>query len=195
MRKAFLWMLLFMTALVFLDYRLDHRHDNDTYLQQLEHTLSCSDWVNYEDSEYGYTMRYPSCFRPIENSGEGGASFAYMEELPLNNIVYMVLETNTQVCQDSLNPYREMRKMAKEMDGICCRQSDTTFLMTTKIKSRDPKVTAWVMCAKYILHQKLWFVETLIYPEDFAPAVQRVVKEVNDWTPFGSVGRSDLVQR
>jgi hypothetical protein len=186
MRRAFILLVLLIVALAVVDYWRDHQHDEDSYMEQLEHTLACADWRAHDDPTFGYRMRYPSCFVPASTEGEaeGTVRFAYVEEMPLRQIAYITLETTTQVCRDSLNPYREMRQMAKDMGGICLRQSDTEYLLSAKLQSRNPHVTAFRMNAKYVLRQKLWFVETLIYPEDFAPSVQRIVKEVNEWTPF-----------
>lgn len=50
--------------------------------------------------------------------------------------------------------------------------------------SRGPQATAYRLQAKYVLKQRLWFVETLVYPEDFAPAVGSLVREVKEWQPF-----------
>lgn len=50
--------------------------------------------------------------------------------------------------------------------------------------SRGPQATAYRLQAKYVLKQWLWFVETLVYPEDFAPAVRSLVREVKEWQPF-----------
>ncbi len=184
MKKAFLVLIVVGSVIAVFSHRCEHAHDEDTYLEGLEHTLACADWQVHRDPTYGYEMRYPSCFLPAESEGEGTARYAYVEELPLKSICYITLETETLVCRDSLNPYREMRTLAREVGGICLKRSETEYLMSCTLQSRDAKVTAYRLNAKYVLRQKLWFVETLIYPEDFAPAVGRLVEEVNDWQPF-----------
>lgn len=184
MRKAFLLLMILGVGLFVLNHRREHRHDDDTYLQQLEHMLECTDWQVYEDSSYGYAIRYPSCFLPASAEGEVDARFVYVEQMPLREITYISLEASTQVCRDSLNPYRDMQRIAEAVNGVCLRKSDTEFLMTARVKSRDTRITAFRLNAKYVLCQRLWFVETLIYPEDFAPAVQRLVHEVDEWKPF-----------
>lgn len=184
MKKTFLCLVLCLAAFIVFNYRCAHEYDDETYLEQLERKMTCADWQTHYEPTYGYGMRCLSCFRPVENDGEGSLRFAYVEETPLKNIMYITLETATQPCRDSLNPALEVREMAQEMGGVCIRKSDSTYLVTAELKSRDPKVTAYRMNAKYVLHQKLWFIETLIYPEDFAPAVRRLVDEVNRWQPF-----------
>lgn len=189
LRRAFLCLVLLTTAVAVIIHRREHRHDDDTYLEQLEHTLACAEWNLYEDSSFGYQMYYPSCFVPYQtgSSEEGAVGYIYVEEVnPLQSVSYMTLEVTTEVCGDTLNPYREMRRMAKDVGGICLCKSPTEYLMTAILKSRDPKVTAYCMDAKYVLRQRIWFVETFIYPVDFKPAVQRIVQKVNDWQPFPS---------
>lgn len=178
-----------MAALAIVNHRREHQHDDDTYLEQLAHTMACAEWNLYEDSAFGYQMRYPSCFMPVrpDSNEEGAVQYVYVEEVgPLHSVSYMTWEVSTEVCHDTLNPYREMRRIAEDINGMCLRQSATEYLMTAQLKSRDPKVTAYRMNAKYVLRQRLWFVETFIYPEDFAPAVQRLVQEVSNWQPFPS---------
>ena len=184
LRIAFLIMALMVPVVIVVNHWREHRHDDDTYLQELEHRLACADWVTYQDSSLGYEMRYPSCFVPAESEGEGSVRFAYVEQLPLRSIVYITLEAYTEVCHDTLNPYREMRQRATDIGGVCLRKSPTEYLMTARLISHDPHVSAYRMQAKYVLKQRLWFVETLIYPLDFSPAMHRLVEEVNAWKPF-----------
>ena len=184
LRIAFLILVLMVPVVMVVDHWREHLHDGDTYLEELEHRLACADWVTHRDSVLGYEMRYPSCFMPAEAEGEGSVRFAYVEQLPLRNVVYITLETTTEVCSDTLNPYAEMRKRAEKMGGVCLRRSNGEYLLTTRLQSRDPQADAYRMHAKYVLHQRLWFVETLIYPVDFAPAMHRLVDEVYDWRPY-----------
>ena len=184
LRIAFLCLVALVAGLSLLNYHREHKHDEDTYLEGLEHRLSCADWQEYTDPTYGYRMRYPSCFLPAEAEGEGSVRFAYVEEMPLRQVQYMTLDVTTEVCSDPLNPYAEMRRRAKDIGGICLRRSPTEYLMTATLQSRNPQVTAYRMQTKYVLRQRMWFVQTLIYPEDFAPAVTRLVHEVEAWKPW-----------
>ena len=184
LRFAFLFLVLLVAVLMVVNYWREHRHDDDTYLQELEHRLACADWLTYEDPDLGYAMRYPSCFMPVEAEGDSSVRFAYIEQMPLRSIVYITLDVTTEVCRDTLNPYREMRLLAKDMNGICLRKSPTEYLLTASLQSRNPQVTAYRLQAKYVLRQRLWFIETLIYPEDFAPSMHRLVNEVNAWQPY-----------
>ncbi|MBP5514848.1 MAG: hypothetical protein J6Y04_08765 [Bacteroidaceae bacterium] len=187
LRRAFLLMVVLSLALVAINHWHEHRHDNNTYLEQLEHIVACAEWNLYKDSALGYEMYYPSCFMPArtDSDEEGTVRYVYVEDVtPLRSVNYMTLEVTTEVCGDTLNPYREIRYMAEKMRGICLQLSPTEYLMTAQLKSNDPRVTAFRMNAKYVLRQRLWFVETFIYPKDFSPAVQRIVQKVNDWQPF-----------
>ena len=184
LRITFLCLVLLAAGLIVLNYYREHRHDGDTYLQGLEHRLRCADWQVYEDPTYGYRMRRPSCFVPAEAEGEGSVRFAYMEQMPLREVLYMTLDVTTEVLVDTLDPYREMRQRARDMGGICLRRSPTEYLLTATVVSRDARVTAYRLQAKYVLRQRMWFVQTLLYPEDFAPAVGRLVHEVETWRPW-----------
>jgi len=184
MKKAVLVLIVVGVLIAVFSHRREHAHDNDTYLEGLEYRLACADWQVHRDATYGYEMRYPSCFIPAESDGDGAARYAYVEELPMQSVCYITLESGTLECKDTLDPYREMRKLSDEMSGVCLKKSDTEYLMSCRLRSRDAKVTAYRLNAKYVLRQKLWFVETLIYPEDFAPALSRLVKEVDEWQPF-----------
>ena len=188
MKRMFLLLVAAIVLLVVVNYRRDHQHD-DTYLEQLDRRLSCADWLNYDDPTYGYQMRYPSCFMPTKAEREGNVRFVYVEEMPLQQIQYMSLEVTTEVCHDTLAPYHDACRIAKEIGAICIRKERDEFLMTGLLKSRDSRVTAYRMQAKYVLRQKLWFVQTFVYPEDFAPVVEHLVREVEDWEPFSTKGR------
>ena len=187
LRRAFLFVVVLAVVLVLISHWHEHRHDNNTYLEHLEHTVACAEWNLHEDSAFGYQVYYPSCFLPAQTDSdeEGTVRYVYMEEVtPFRSINYMTLEVTTEVCGDTLHPYREMQRIAESIKGICLQQSPTEYLMTAQLKSNDPRVTAFRMNAKYVLCQRLWFVETFIYPKDFSPAVQRIVQKVNEWQPF-----------
>ena len=189
LRRTFLFIVLLAIVLIALNYWHEHRHDNNTYLEQLEHIVACAEWNLHEDSALGYEMYYPSCFLPAQTDSdeEGSVRYVYVEEVtPFRSVNYMTLDVTTEVCRDTLNPYREMQRMAENIKGICLQLSPTEYLMTAQLKSNDPRVTAFRMNAKYVLRQRLWFVETFIYPKDFSPAVQRIVQKVNEWQPFPS---------
>ncbi|MBQ8050364.1 MAG: hypothetical protein IJ197_02150 [Bacteroidaceae bacterium] len=187
MKRAFLMLIVVAIVATILNHRRDHAHDSDTYLEQLQYRIECATWQTHYDPAYGYAVRYLSCFVPASTEGEpeGTCRFAYVEDVtPLQNVTYIVQEVTTQTCVDTLHPYAEIRRMANEMGAISLRQSDDCYLMSGKLKSRDPRVTAYCFNARYVLRQRLWFVDTIYYPEDFAPVMQRLVDEVNDWQPF-----------
>lgn len=95
MKKAVLVLIVVGVVIAVFSHRREHAHDEDTYLQQLEHKLTCADWLVHHDTTYGYEMRYPSCFMPAESEGEGSTRYIFVEELPLKSICYMSLETPT----------------------------------------------------------------------------------------------------
>ena len=95
MKKAVLVLIVVGVVIAVFSHRREHAHDEDTYLQQLEHMLTCADWLVHHDTTYGYEMRYPSCFMPAESEGEGSTRYIFVEELPLKSICYMSLETPT----------------------------------------------------------------------------------------------------
>ncbi len=184
MKKFVLFLFLLGTAGVVLDYYMRHRNDDNSYLEQLEHTLACADWEIYEDEIFGYEVRYPSCFLRQRTQKEGSCSFGYYEETITDAIPYMTLEVHTEVAKDSANPRREIYKLSQERGAIALQIGEGDFLMSGRLVSKDRHVTAWRYNSHYVLRQRMWFVLTLFYPEDFSPAVKRLTDEVDGWEPF-----------
>ena len=133
LRITFLCLVLLSVGASLLNYHREHRHDDDTYLQELEHRLQCAEGVDYEDPFFGYAMRRPSCFLPAEAEGEGNVRFVYVEELPLPQVQYMTLEVRrsnvrAQTLYQSLGfEYVGVRKRYYEDNGedaflYCCQR-------------------------------------------------------------------------
>ena len=185
MKKLFLVVVLIVVTVVSADYVVSHKDDGQSYLEQLKHTMECADWMSHHNADYGYEMRYLSCFQP-EGVGNGDVvRYVYVEEVSaLQSIHYITQEVHAEVRSDSLTPRAEMQKRAKALGGIYLERPDGSFLMSGSLVSDDKYVTAYRYDAKYVLRQQLWFVHVVIYPEDFAPAMERLIEEVNAWEPF-----------
>ena len=185
MKRAFIVITLLLIASVAINYFIDHKDDEKPYLERLKHTFDCADWQTHSDADYGYEMRFLSCFRRDENGERGSVRYVYVEEVsPLQSVCYITQEVHTEVCKDSLCPEAEIRERAKALGGLYLKQSDDSYLMSGMLISNDKYVTAYKYNAKWVLCQHLWFVQTLIYPEDFATAAERIVHEVDEWQPF-----------
>ncbi len=185
MKKFALLLFVIGTAGFVLDYYVDYRSDDDTYLEQLEHTLACADWKIHVDETYGYEVRYPSCFVQHRIEEEGACSFGYYEQRVTEDIPYITMEAHTEMLVDSTNPKREIYKLSQKIGAIALQKGERDFVMTGRMESKNRYVTSWRFTAHYTLRQRMWFVLVLYYPEDFGAAVGRLTEEVDRWRPWG----------
>ena len=185
MKRGFLAVALFVVIAVGVDYYVSHKDDDQPYLEQLKHTIECADWQVYRNADYGYEMRHLSCFSQRNVDGVEGMSFVYEEDVSLQErVCYITQEVHTEICKDSLNPDEEIEKRAKQLGAQLQKEADGIYLMSGKRDSLDKRITAYQYNVKFVLRQHIWFVHAVIYPEDFAPSVGRLVEEVKAWKPF-----------
>ena len=175
-RFLFLSMLVFIGIMIWVS--VHEKEDNLPLPQKVERAMRLTRMMEYQDCDYGYTVRYPSFFEQTDDSlmDEGCCRFSFWQDS--TEIVQTVfVEQNP----DSLTIEQAMAKYASELHATQQRKGDDSFILSGHIHSDDGRITNRRYYAKFVQHRKLWFVQTLAYPEDCEHAVQRLLREIDNW--------------
>ena len=61
------------------------------------------------------------------------------------------------------------------------QKGDGCFILSGHLYSETGQITGRRYYAKFVQHRKLWFVQTLAYPEECERAVKRLKEEIDKW--------------
>ena len=174
-RFLFLSMLVFIGLMIWVSGH--EKEDDMTLPQKLERAMRLTRMMEYKDCDYGYTVRYPSFFEPDDSlTDEGYCRFSFWQDS--TEIVQTAFVEHNP---DSLTIDQAMADYASKLHATQQKKGNDFFILSGHIHSDDGKITSRRYYAKFVQHRKVWFVQTLAYPEDCEQAVQRLIHEIDDW--------------
>ena len=176
--KRFLFLFVIVFIVVMALVSLYEREDDMPLPQKLERAMRLTRMMEYQNCDYGYTVRYPSFFEQTDDSlmDEGCCRFSFWQDS--TEIVQTVF---VELNLDSLTIEQAMANYASELHATQQQKGNNYFILSGHIHSDDGKITSRRYHAKFVKHRKVWFVQTLAYPEDCEQAVQRLIHEIDDW--------------
>ena len=180
-RFLFLSMLAFIGLMVWVS--VHEKEDNMSLPQKLERAMRLTRMKEYHNEDYDYRVRYPSFFEQTDEAlmEKGSCRFSFWQDS--TEIVQMVfIEQNP----DNLTLEQAMEKYASALHATSQRKGNDFFILSGHIFTDDGQMTSRRYHAKFVKHRKLWFVQTLAYPEDCEHAVQRLLRQIDDWTVWDS---------
>lgn len=175
-RFLFLAMLVFMAIMVWVSV---HEKENNTPLsQKLERAMRLTRMCEYHDKDYDYTVRYPSFFEQTDDSlmEKGCCRFSFWQD-SMEIVQTAFVEQN----QNGLTPEQAMEKYASDLHATQQQKGDGYFILSGHIYTDDGRITSRRYYAKFVQHRKLWFIQTLAYPEECEQAVKRLIREIDAW--------------
>jgi hypothetical protein len=164
--------LVVISAVVVLSYG-DRK--KPTFQEKLAEAIKYSRIETYHDSYYDYEEKYPAFFEQVPDSliDEEGASL-----FRCGNV-----ELSAQVIpnSDNLNMQEGMQHFAALHHASCQRQAAHSFILFGPLYINNSRMPNYRFYSKYVRHRKLWFVQTLTYPDSCAKAVAPLIRQIDDW--------------
>ena len=177
MRK-FLLLLVFGFIIVMAFLSVYKCEDNKTVPEKLERAMRLAQMNEYSDDDYDYTLRYPKFFEQTDDSlmDKGCCRFSFW--LDSTEIVQNAfVEPNP----DSLSVEKAMKKYASDLHATEEIKGDDYFILSGSLYTDSGQIAGRRYHAKFVQHRKLWFVQSLTYPEDCEQAVTRLLQEIDKW--------------
>lgn len=132
----------------------------------------------YRDEVYGYTIRYPSFFEQIPDSliAEAGCNiFRFWNWVQIEQAVYVLPNPNSMTVKQGMD------SLANALHATDARYDADSFILSGPLYIDDSEISGHRYFSKYVQHRKLWFVQSLTYPEEYSLAVERLIKQIEDW--------------
>lgn len=136
--------------------------------------------VTYTDKDFGFSVQYPSLFVP-DTSCTGGtigsARFCY------NDITQIAIECYASVNKTADARDKGISALAETMHAEITN-TENGYILYGSVYENGCKTDGYSHYTKCIAKDKLWFICSLVYPDEYAECLSRLFMIVNRWTPF-----------
>jgi len=175
-RYFILFFLFFVVATTFI---LHHRAEGETpLLKRFDEKMKTTRMLTYHDSTFGYAIRYPSFFEQLPDSligQDGCCQFRFWNE------VQIVLSAFVEKNPGQLTIEEGMDSLATVLHATGKRHDKVSFTLSGPLFVNGSEMEGYRFYAKYVQHRKIWFVQSLTYPDKCASSVTRLIRQIDDW--------------
>ena len=177
MRKAifiFIAIILVAASIDWLRSCGDLKSPKEVFGQQLTY----ADMYEYKDADYGYVVRVPSFFSVQPDSlqeEKGQMRFEFSNQWIIVVIESYVMNNNGQSLKNGMD------SLAQVLHAIDSRLGSDYFILSGPQYENGCRLDGYSYYSKVVVNHKLWFVYTMIYPDDYKDVLSRIFKEIDDW--------------
>ena len=163
--------------------------------------LTYADMYEYKDKDYDYVVRVPSFFNAQPDSlqeEKGRMRFDYADQW-----ITLVIESHV-INSDGMSLQTGMDSLAQVLHATDSRMGKDYFILSgpqyERTEQREPsstlewssldgrrqsqngsRIDGYSYYTKIMANHKLWFVYTMVYPDDYKEVLARLFKEIDDW--------------
>jgi hypothetical protein len=177
MRKAifiFIAIILMVANIDWLRSCGDLKSPKEVFGQQLTY----ADMYEYKDADYGYVVRVPSFFSVQPDSlqeEKGQMRFEFSNQWIIVVIESYVMNNNGQSLKDGMD------SLAQVLQATDRKLGSDYFILSGPQCENGSRIDGYSYYTKIMVNHKLWFVYTIIYPDDYKDVLTRLFKEINEW--------------
>ena len=124
--------------------------------------ITYADMYEYKDTDYDYVVRVPS-------------RFEYGDQWITVVIESHVMHNNGQSLKDGMD------SLAQVLYATDRRLGSDYFILSGPQYENGSLIDGYSYYTKIMVNHKLWFVYTMIYPDDYKDVLTRLFKEIDDW--------------
>ena len=140
--------------------------------------LTFAEMYKYKDAYYDYVLRVPSFFTAQPDSlqeEKGRMRFEYGDRWITIVIESHVMSNNGQSLKDGMDSLAQLLHATERKLG-----SDY-FILSGPQYEEGSLIEGYSYYSKVMANHKLWFVYTMIYPDDYKNVLARLFKEIDNW--------------
>ena len=140
--------------------------------------LTYADMYEYKDADYGYVVRVPSFFSVQPDSlqeEKGQMRFEFSNQWIIVVIESYVMNNNGQSLKDGMD------SLAQVLQATDRKLGSDYFILSGPQCENGSRIDGYSYYTKIMVNHKLWFVYTIIYPDDYKDVLTRLFKEIDDW--------------
>ena len=177
MRKA----IFIFIAVILVAVSIDWIHscaDLKSHKEVFIRYLTYADMYEYKDKDYDYVVRVPSFFNAQPDSlqeEKGRMRFDYADQW-----INLVIESHV-INSEGMSLHAGMDSLAQMLHATDSKKGKDYFILSGPQYENDSRIDGYSYYTKIMANHKLWFVYTMIYPDDYKDILGRLFKEIDDW--------------
>lgn len=140
--------------------------------------LTYADMYEYKNTDYGYVVRVPSFFSVQPDSlqeEKGQMRFEFSNQWIIVVIESYVMNNNGQSLKNGMD------SLAQVLQATDRKLGSDYFILSGPQCENGSRIDGYSYYTKIMVNHKLWFVYTMIYPDDYKDVLSRIFKEIDDW--------------
>ena len=177
MRKVILLFITFILVAVSIDW-IHSCADLKSHKEVFGRHLTYAEMYEYKDKDYDYVVRVPSFFNAQPDSlreEKGRMRFDYADLW-----ITLVIESHV-MNSDGMSLQAGMDSLAQMLNTTEHRLGNDYFILSGPQYENGSRIDGYSYYTKIVANHKLWFVYTIIYPDDYKEVLTRLFKEIDDW--------------
>ena len=177
MRKAIFIFIAVILVAMSIDW-IDCCAEVKSHKEVFGHCLTYADMYEYKDKNYDYVVRVPSFFNAKPDSlqeEKGRMRFDYADQW-----ITLVIESHV-INSDGMSLQAGMDSLAQMLNATDSRKGKDYFILSGPQYENGSRIDGYSYYTKIMAHLKLWFVYTMIYPDDYKDVLARLFKEIDNW--------------
>lgn len=174
--RRFTWLVLLLIIIGTIIVLKRGDKEIPTFQEKLEEAIKYSQMRTYHDKYYDYEVKYPAFFEQVSDSliDEEGACLFRCGNVELS--VQIIPNGNSLNIQDGMYHFSTL------YHAECQKRDHHSFILSGPLYINNSPIPNYLFYSKYVCHRKLWFVQTLTYPDSCAKAVIPLIRQIKDWT-------------
>ena len=140
--------------------------------------ITYADMYEYKDKDYDYVVRVPSFFTAQSDSlqeEKGRMRFEYGDQW-----INVVIESHV-MNSDGMSLQAGMDSLAQMLKATEHRLGNDYFILSGPQYENGSRIDGYCYYTKIMANYKLWFVYTMVYPDDYKDVLARLFKEIDEW--------------
>ena len=164
-------------AIILVAVSVDWIHscaDLKSHKEVFARQLTYADMYEYKDKDYDYVVRVPSFFNAQPDSlqsEKGRMRFDYADQWITLIVESHVMNSNGISLQAGMDSLSQVLQATDRKLG-----SDYIIL-----SGPQHELTGYSYYTKVMANHKLWFIYTMVYPDDYKDVLARLFKEIDEW--------------
>ena len=177
MRKATFVFIAIIIVAASIDW-VESCSDLKSHKEIFSRQLTYADMYEYTDADYDYVVRVPSFFNAQPDSlkeEKGRMRFEYGDQWIIIVIENHVMNNNGQSLKSGMD------SLAQVLHSTDNKLGSDYFILSGPQYENGSRIEGYSYYSKVMACHRLWFVYTMIYPDDYKDILARMFKEINDW--------------
>ena len=146
-------------------------------VEQFQRRLTFANMYECQSPHRDFAIRVPSFFSPQSDSlqGDGRLRYAYFDKWAT-----VVLEAYV-LANPGMTVKEGMDSLSDVLHATSRKRGSNYFILSGQQYEEGSRINAYSYYSKFIYGGNRWYVLTMLYPNHYRPALDRLFREIDQW--------------